>query len=585
MNFRWTISTRTVAIAWAAVLITAVAGLAIQRSVIHEQGLVLAREAMRGIILSAENTRDSVAAMNTGGTFDRQSLVSEVRKAADFRTTRLYGTIPVVAAWRAIEHVAAKEGYEFRIPSRDPRNPKNAPTPDEEIILNQFADSKVEEYFAVDSKKNEMVYARPIRLGEECMSCHGFPAANSKDGKDVVGFRMEGWHAGEIHGAFVLRSSLRGVDSQVRAGMEKAALWLIPVALGLGLCAYLATRSIRAPLAAAVAVLQNIAQGNLKDELCHKSDDEVGRMAVAMHTMAVSLRGVLREISDSAQTLSRTSTELAANSGQIADNSREASDKAHSVAAAAEQMSANVISVAAGMEQTTTNLAQVSSHTDQMTATIGEIAGNSEKARRITEGAMEQAARITKQIHQLGQAAREIGKVTETISEISSQTNLLALNATIEAARAGSAGKGFAVVANEIKALAQQTANATEDIKARVAGVQSSTAGGISEIEKVSAVIREVSDIVSSIAAAIEEQATVTKEISRNIAEASIGVRDANLRVSESSQATQDIAKEIVVVDRAAGQMADGSGQVRNSAAELSSVAEHLLHAMSKFQV
>jgi methyl-accepting chemotaxis protein len=93
---------------------------------------------------------------------------------------------------------------------------------------------------------------------------------------------------------------------------------------------------------------------------------------------------------------------------------------------------------------------------------------------------------------------REIGKVTETISEISSQTNLLALNATIEAARAGAAGKGFAVVAGEIKALAQQTATATEDIKNRISGVQNSTSSGIAEIEKISRVIFEVSDIVGS---------------------------------------------------------------------------------------
>jgi len=150
MNFRWTISTRTVTIAWTAVIITALAGVLIQRSLIREQGLTMAQQAMRGIILSAENTRDSVAAMNKGGSFDRASLLAEVRKASDFRATRLYGTIPVVAAWKAIEHVAAKEGYEFRIPSHDPRNPKNAPTPDEEKILNQLGDGKAEEYLCQD---------------------------------------------------------------------------------------------------------------------------------------------------------------------------------------------------------------------------------------------------------------------------------------------------------------------------------------------------------------------------------------------------------------------------------------------------
>ena len=237
------------------------------------------------------------------------------------------------------------------------------------------------------------------------------------------------------------------------------------------------------------------------------------------------------------------------------------------------------------MEQTTTNLASVASATEEMTATIGEIASNSEKARRITEEATRQAARISEQMNQLGQATQEIGKVTETITEISSQTNLLALNATIEAARAGSAGKGFAVVANEIKELAQQTAAATEDIKSRITGVQSSTAAGIAEIGKVSQIIREVSEIVGSIAAAIEEQATVTKDIARNIGEATSGVRDANMRVSESSRATESIAQEIAGVDQATRTIADGSDQVRSSAADLSKLAEALHTTVSKFQV
>jgi methyl-accepting chemotaxis protein len=220
-----------------------------------------------------------------------------------------------------------------------------------------------------------------------------------------------------------------------------------------------------------------------------------------------------------------------------------------------------------------------------MTSTIGEIAGNSEKARRITADATRQAARITEQINQLGQAAREIGKVTETITEISSQTNLLALNATIEAARAGSAGKGFAVVATEIKALAQQTAAATEDIKTRIAGVQSATSGGIAEIQKISHVIEEVSAIVTTIAAAIEEQATATKDIARNISQASLGVTDANTRVSETSHVSRGIAKDIGAVDHAAGEMASGSDHVRSSATELSSVAERLKVTAARFHL
>ena len=361
-------------------------------------------------------------------------------------------------------------------------------------------------------------------------------------------------------------------------------IWLaISCALGV-----LIAGSISKPLDAAVKHLESVASGDMLTDMPADylgREDEIGLLAQSMQTMSGSLRNMIGKVNEGIGVLTSSSGQLSANSSKMSDGSLEASGKAHAVAAAAEQMTANVVSVAAGMEQTTTNLTSVASATEQMTATIGEIAGNSEKARRITEQATRQAATISEQMIQLGAAAQFIGKVTETITEISSQTNLLALNATIEAARAGSAGKGFAVVANEIKELAKQTAGATEDIKGKIAGVQSSTASGIAEIDKVTVIIHEVSDIVSSIAAAIEEQSTVTKDIARNIAEASTGVGDANKRVAETSQATAEIAREIAGVDQAAAHMAEGSEQVRSSATELSKVAEQLQTAVSKFRV
>jgi len=372
-----------------------------------------------------------------------------------------------------------------------------------------------------------------------------------------------------------------------RASLAILAAGLLLLGCTAGFIALIA-RSISKPLQATVKHLSDVARGDVSGDVPAvylARGDEIGLLANGMQTMSVSLRSVLKDITGGIQVLSSSSAELSANSNRMSDGSREASGKAHSVATAAEQMTANVMSVASGMEQTTTNLSSVAAATEQMTSTIGEIAGNSEKARRITEEATRQAASISEQMNQLGAAAQLIGKVTETITEISSQTNLLALNATIEAARAGSAGKGFAVVANEIKELARQTAAATEDIKGRIAGVQSSTAGGIAEIGKVSQVIHEVSDIVASIAAAIEEQSTVTKDIARNIAEASHGVQDANQRVSETSQATTEIAREIVGVDRAAGNMSQGSEQVRASATELSRVAEQLETTVRRFRV
>jgi methyl-accepting chemotaxis protein len=346
------------------------------------------------------------------------------------------------------------------------------------------------------------------------------------------------------------------------------------------------TSGIAIPLTVVVDNLQRIALGDLSKDAPPEflqRDDEIGILAHAMQSMSVALRKMIQEISGGIQTLSSSSLELMTTSTAMTSGSREASDRAHSVSAAAEEMSSNITSVAEGMEKTTLNLSRVASSTEQMTSTIAEIAQNSEKARRITSEATRQTARITDQINQLGLAAREIGKVTETITEISSQTNLLALNATIEAARAGSAGKGFAVVATEIKALAQQTAAATEDIKGRIAGVQSATAGGITEIGKISQVIEEVNAIVASIAAAIEEQSTATHDIARSIADASAGLNDANSRVSETSLVSREIARDIVSVDHAAGELASGSDQVRNNAGELSTVAGALQVSVGHF--
>jgi len=197
---------------------------------------------------------------------------------------------------------------------------------------------------------------------------------------------------------------------------------------------FVLTRGIASPLSGVVAHLGRIAEGDLSQDASPEfrvRGDEIGILARAQQAMIVALRKMIQEISGGIHVLSSSSTELMSSSSQMTSGSRHASDKAHSVSAAAEEMSSNITSVAAGMEETTTNLAHVSTSTEQMTATIGEIAQNSEKARRITDEATRQAARITEQIDQLGAAAQEIGKVTETITEISSQTNLLALNATI----------------------------------------------------------------------------------------------------------------------------------------------------------
>ena len=347
------------------------------------------------------------------------------------------------------------------------------------------------------------------------------------------------------------------------------------------------SRSICRPIVRAADLLKDISEGegDLTKRLPADSQDEVGLMARYFNAFVDKLQGIIRDVAGNAATVASSATELSAVSAQTSQSVELMSAKTSTVAAAAEESSANTTSVAAGMEQTSTNLSSVASATEEMSATIGEIAANSEKARGISAQAGEQAAQVAGLMQQLGTAAQEIGKVTETITDISSQTNLLALNATIEAARAGAAGKGFAVVANEIKELARQTAAATEDIKAKIGGVQTSAGSAITDIQKITTVVAEVGQIVSSIAAAIEQQAAVTRDVAGNIAQASAGVRDANERVAQTASVSKTMAQDIASVDAAAGEIRSGGEQVQSSAAELSNLAEQLKALVGQFKV
>jgi methyl-accepting chemotaxis protein len=408
---------------------------------------------------------------------------------------------------------------------------------------------------------------------------------------------------GEAHGASIrnisydLTESLTSMMHADVDGLLKSqsqTQWILIIsnllALIIGIAiAFIFSGRIACVLSVVVERLKAIASGDLSGAGMPANvlarTDELGDLARASQTMSESLRQLLGGISQGIHTLASSATELSSISQQTASETGKMSDRALAVAAAAEEASANTLSIAAGMEQSSSSLSSVASATEEMSSTVGDISANTSRARSISERATGQAQAITDQMQKLGQAAQEIGNVTETITNISAQTNLLALNATIEAARAGSAGKGFAVVANEIKELARQTAEATEDIKARIAGIQSSTGLAITDIGQITAVIRDVGTIVSSIAAAIEEQATVTRDVAGNIAQASTGVREANQSVAHTAEVSKQIARDIAGVNSAVTYMRHGGEQVQSSAAELSKLAEHLGAQVAQFQV
>ena len=364
-------------------------------------------------------------------------------------------------------------------------------------------------------------------------------------------------------------------------------LSLLAVAISVGFGIFI-TRSISLPLGHAIFFVDQVSKGDVSRDVHAEyaaRKDEIGDLAHSVQVMVENLRKLLREISQGIQTVASSATQLTAASSQTASSVTAMSEKSATVAAAAEESCATTSAVSSSMERASANLTSVAGATEEMSSTVAEIASNSEKARMISEKAMAQAQTISTIMSELGRAAQEIGKVTETITDISAQTNLLALNATIEAARAGTAGKGFAVVANEIKELAKQTSEATEDIKAKIAGVQNSTTGAVQTIETITGVIKEIGNTVASTAAAIEEQATVTKNVAGEIAQATAVVREVNDQVAQTASVSRSIASDIATVNNNTAEIRNGGEQVQSSATELSRLSEQLKVLVAQFSV
>lgn len=343
---------------------------------------------------------------------------------------------------------------------------------------------------------------------------------------------------------------------------------------------------ITGPLRGVVATMKDIAQGegDLTVRIKTDSKDEIGELGSWFNVFIEKLNKIILNIVDNTQALDTSSKELSGVSMQMTNDADQLSTQTTSVAAAAEQMSGNMTSVSATMEQTFMNVNQVASATEEMTATISEISTNTGKTSSITAKAVVEAKSASEKINELGITARDIGKVTEAIQDISEQTNLLALNATIEAARAGEAGKGFAVVASEIKNLAKQTAEATVDIRQKIEGIQSISGQTVEEIKRVTDIIADVNDLVNTVASAVEEQAATTGEIAKNVNQTSAGFSDVNENVTQANDVAGQIAREISLADQSTSAMAGNCARVTESAVSLSKLAEKMSLITSQFK-
>jgi methyl-accepting chemotaxis protein len=348
-------------------------------------------------------------------------------------------------------------------------------------------------------------------------------------------------------------------------------------------------RLISRPIAAMTASMRRLAEGDLETDLpAVDRADEVGEMAKALLVFRINAQAA-RELQAAADkthaaqarrqaAMDRYTNDFGTSAAGVMDSLVRSAETMRGTAGemseAAQRTRVDATRTAQGATESSQNLAAVAAAAEEMSASIAEIGQQVVRVTEVVQQAVERASATDSKVSDMAAAADRVNHVVQLINAIAGQTNLLALNATIEAARAGDAGKGFAVVAGEVKALAAQTAKATEEIATHINAIRDATGEAVSAVRSVGETIRQVEQVASAIASAVEEQATVTQDIVASVQTVTAATQDATLsmqKVSEVAEAGNTASRTVLT----------GADEVARNAATLRVEINQFLQAMT----
>jgi methyl-accepting chemotaxis protein len=374
---------------------------------------------------------------------------------------------------------------------------------------------------------------------------------------------------------------LEDIDAKLRPLAWLLGLSTLAIGVVSGGIAWFIGRGISAPLNLLRGRMEALANGELASEIPGTGrGDEIGKMAAAVQIFKDNALRMHELEKAETQTRERAAAERRSAMESLAgDFERSVNGIVRSVSTAAAGMqttaqsmtttasdaSARAANVSAASQSASGNVGTVAAAAEELSSSVTEISRQVGRSSEIASQAVTDAERTNATVQVLSTGAEKIGEVVKLIHSIAAQTNLLALNATIEAARAGESGRGFAVVASEVKALANQTAKATEEISGQVEAMQQSTSDAVAAISGISRTIAQMSEITTSIASAIEQQGDATREIARNIQSVAAGSSEISSHiggVTTAATATGAAASEVL---QNARELDKQSGMLRNA--------------------